>query len=297
MPAELIDGKAIAAAIRADIARAVARRQSTARRPPGLAVVLIGDDPASHSYVRSKTQACQEAGFVSLQIDRPAQTSQAELLDIVDSLNANPVVDGILVQLPLPRHIDPDAVLERIAPDKDVDGFHPVNVGRLVLGQPGFVPCTPKGIVELLVRSQVPTRGALAVVVGRSNIVGKPVAQLLVRKGPGGDATVVVCHTGTRDLAAMTRQADILIAAAGQPETIDGSMIKPGAVVIDVGVNRIADVTRARGWRLVGDVAFESARQIASRITPVPGGVGPMTIAMLLQNTLESAQRRDPLPE
>ncbi|MBX3728864.1 MAG: bifunctional methylenetetrahydrofolate dehydrogenase/methenyltetrahydrofolate cyclohydrolase FolD [Candidatus Sumerlaeia bacterium] len=295
MPAELIDGKAIAATIRADIARQVAERQAVLRRPPGLAVVLIGDDPASHSYVRSKTQACQEAGFVSIQIDRPAQTTQQELLDIVDGLNANPVVDGILVQLPLPRHIDPDAVIERIAPDKDVDGFHPVNVGRLALGQSGFVPCTPKGIIELLVRSQVPTRGALAVVVGRSNIVGKPVAQLLMRKGPGGDATVVVCHTGTRDLAAMTRQADILIAAAGQPETIDGSMLKPGAVVIDVGVNRIADASRARGWRLVGDVAFDSARQVAARITPVPGGVGPMTIAMLLQNTLESAQRRDPM--
>jgi len=294
MSAKLIDGKAIAQQIRQEIAQEVAARRDANKRVPGLAVVLVGENPASMSYVRSKTRASAELGIHSVQIDKPTDLAEVELLAIVEQLNNDPKIDGILVQLPLPKHIDENRVIAAIHPDKDVDGFHPVNAGRLMIGLPGFVPCTPLGVKELLIRSGVETRGKHAVVVGRSNIVGKPMAQLLLQRGPGGDCTVTVCHSGTKDLAATTRQADILVAAMGRAEAITGDMMKPGAVVIDVGINRVEDSAAAKGYRLVGDVHFASAAEVASHITPVPGGVGPMTIAMLLRNTLESAKRRDP---
>ena len=289
MSARIIDGKAIAADIRAEIKESVAQRVANGLRPPGLAVVLVGANPASQYYVRSKGRACTEAGFHSVQIDRPDTISQEELLEIVAGLNADARIDGILVQLPLPRQIDPDAVLLAIDPRKDVDGFHPMNAGALAVGRPGFVPCTPLGVVELLKRSGVETRGKHAVVLGRSNIVGRPMASLLLRKGAGGDCTVTVCHSATPDLADHARRADILVAAMGRPECIDGSMIKPGATVIDVGINRVDDPATEKGYRLCGDVHYESAREVAGAITPVPGGVGPMTIAMLLANTLSAA--------
>lgn len=294
MPAELIDGRAVSAAIREEIRREVEDRVRNGHRPPGLAVVLVGEDPASQTYVRNKTLACQEAGFHSRQIDRPATITQQELLHLVRELNADPQIDGILVQSPLPRGIDEAAIVNAIDPDKDVDGFHPVNAGRLATGLPGFVPCTPLGVCELLSRHGIETKGRFAVIVGRSNIVGKPMAQLLLRKAPGGNATVCVCHSATPDIARFTRQADILIAAMGRPRAITADMVKPGAVVIDVGINRIEDASRKSGFRLAGDVDFDGVREVASWITPVPGGVGPMTIAMLLGNTLASARRRDP---
>ncbi len=293
MAAKLIDGKQIAADIREEIRQEVAARVAAGHRPPGLAVVLVGENPASQSYVRSKTKACAEAGFFSEQIDRDPSITEAELLDIVADLNARPEIDGILVQLPLPNHIDESRVIDAIAPEKDVDGFHPVSVGNLSIGRPGFVSCTPYGVRELLIRSGVETRGKFAVIVGRSNIVGKPMAALLLQKGKGGDATVCVCHSATPNLAEVTRQADILIAAIGRPEVVTGDMIKPGAVVIDVGINRVDDPSNPRGYRITGDVEFASASEVASKITPVPGGVGPMTIAMLLRNTLDSSIRRD----
>jgi len=294
MPADLIDGKAIAASIRAEVATEVA--QLSARGVvPGLTVVLVGDDMASATYVGAKEKASREAGMHGETIRLPASTSQTELLTLVERLNGDPAVHGILVQMPLPAHIDPDTVIRHIRPDKDVDGFHPVNVGKLLIGHTdGFVSCTPAGVIELLVRSGVETRGAEAVIVGRSNIVGKPMAALLVQGRAGGDATVTVCHSRTRDLAAHTRRADILIAAIGRAEMITGDMIKPGAVVIDVGMNSIADATRASGKRLCGDVHFASAAAVASKITPVPGGVGPMTIALLLRNTVQAAARTLP---
>lgn len=289
--AELIDGKAIAASIRQEVASEVAAL--TARGVvPGLTVVLVGDDPASATYVGAKEKASVAAGMQGGTIRLPAETSQDDLLALVEKLNDDPTVHGILVQMPLPKHIDPDTVIRHISPAKDVDGFHPVNVGKLLIGHTdGFVSCTPAGVIELLVRSGVDTRGAEAVVVGRSNIVGKPMAALLVQGRAGGDATVTVCHSRTRDLAAHTRKADILIAAIGRAEMITGDMIKPGAVVIDVGMNSIVDASRASGRRLCGDVHFASAAEVASKITPVPGGVGPMTIAMLLKNTVQAAAR------
>ncbi len=291
MRAELIDGKAIAATIRGEVAADVAAL--TARGVvPGLTVVLVGDDTASATYVGAKEKASREAGMAGETIRLPASTTQTELLGVVERLNADRAVHGILVQMPLPAHIDPDTVIRHILPEKDVDGFHPVNVGKLLIGHTdGFVSCTPAGVIELLLRSGVETRGAEVVVVGRSNIVGKPMAALLVQARRGGDATVTVCHSRTRDLAAHTRRADILIAAIGRAEMITGDMIKPGAVVIDVGMNTKPDATRAQGTRLCGDVHFESAVEVASRITPVPGGVGPMTIALLLRNTVRAAQR------
>lgn len=291
MRAELIDGKAIAATIRGEVAADVAAL--TARGVvPGLTVVLVGDDTASATYVGAKEKASREAGMAGETIRLPASTTQAELLGVVERLNADRAVHGILVQMPLPAHIDPDTVIRHILPEKDVDGFHPVNVGKLLIGHTdGFVSCTPAGVIELLLRSGVETRGAEVVVVGRSNIVGKPMAALLVQARRGGDATVTVCHSRTKDLAAHTRRADILIAAIGRAEMITGDMIKPGAVVIDVGMNTKPDATRAQGTRLCGDVHFESAVEVASRITPVPGGVGPMTIALLLRNTVRAAQR------
>lgn len=289
MTATIIDGKAIAAAIRAEIREAVDRRAAQGRRPPGLAVVLVGENPASQSYVRSKTRACAEAGFHSVQIDRPDTTTQGELLDIIAGLNEDARIDGILVQLPLPRAIDPDAVIEAIDPAKDVDGFHPMNAGALAIGRPGFVPCTPLGVVELLARAGIETRGKHAVVLGRSNIVGKPMAALLMRKGAGGDCTVTVCHSATPDIEAHARRADILVAAMGRAECVHAGMVKPGAAVIDVGINRVDDASSAKGYRLCGDVDFAAVREVAGAITPAPGGVGPMTIAMLLRNTLQSA--------
>jgi methylenetetrahydrofolate dehydrogenase (NADP+)/methenyltetrahydrofolate cyclohydrolase len=291
MSATILDGKKLAADMRADIASQVIKLKAETGVTPGLGVLLIGVDPASTSYVTAKEKACKEAGMYSQDVRVPSSTTQTEALDLVRRMNADPSIHGILVQLPLPKHIDESAVINAIAPEKDVDGFTPVNVGRMIVGERCYLPCTPHGIIQMLLRAGVQTSGKHAVVVGRSNIVGKPVAHLLMRKAEGGNATVTVCHTGTRDLAAFTRQADILVVAAGRPNTVTGDMIKPGAVVIDVGVNRIADTTKQNGFRLSGDVDFGSAKEVASLITPVPGGVGPMTITMLLCNTLEAARR------
>ena len=288
--AEILDGKKLAAEMRADIARQVAELKTSRGVTPGLGVILVGDNPASRSYVTAKEKACAEAGMFSKDIRLPAGTTQDQLLAKVRELNADPLVHGILVQLPLPKGISESAVIDAIAPEKDVDGFTPVNVGRMLIGQKCFLPCTPHGIIQLLLKAGVETSGKHAVVVGRSNIVGKPVAQLLMRKAPGGNATVTVCHTGTKDLGAFTRQADILVVAAGRPGTVRGDMVKPGAVVIDVGVNRVPDASKPKGYRLCGDVDFDSVSQVASLITPVPGGVGPMTITMLLYNTLAAAR-------
>jgi methylenetetrahydrofolate dehydrogenase (NADP+)/methenyltetrahydrofolate cyclohydrolase len=287
--ATLIDGAAIGRLVRQDVANEVARLKSLGVTP-GLSVVLVGEDPASAVYVRSKGKACEEAGMRGETIRLSAETTEAELLEHVDRLNADPNVHGILVQMPLPRHMSADKVIRRIRPEKDVDGFHPVNVGKLSIGErDGFVPCTPAGAIELLVRSGVDTRGKDAVIIGRSNIVGKPMAALLMQDAPGGNATVTVCHSRTVNLAGHVRRADIVVAAIGKPEMITGDMIKPGAVVIDVGINRVADASNPKGYRIVGDVHFASAREVASLITPVPGGVGPMTIAMLMQNTVRAA--------
>ena len=289
--ARLIDGKALAKRIRAEVAAEVAELRLRGVTP-GLAVVLIGDDPASAVYVGAKERASREAGMAGDTIRLPAHASQSELLELVERLNRDERVHGILVQMPLPAQIDPDTVIRHIRPDKDVDGFHPVNVGKLLIGHTdGFVPCTPAGVQRMLVEHGVDTRGAECVVIGRSTIVGKPMAALLMQAGAGADATVTVCHSRTRDLAAHTRRADILIVAAGRPRMVTADMVKPGAVVIDVGMNRIADAMTASGTRLVGDVDFDAVRHVASLITPVPGGVGPMTIAMLLRNTVRSARR------
>jgi methylenetetrahydrofolate dehydrogenase (NADP+) / methenyltetrahydrofolate cyclohydrolase len=291
LPAKLIDGTAIGAAMRAELAgdiAALTKRGVT----PGLAVVLVGDNPASQVYVRMKGKACGEAGMRGATIELKKETGEAELLDEIARLNADPAVHGILVQLPLPKQIDPTRVLQSIDPRKDVDGFHPVNVGKVASGDPsGFRPATPYGVQQLLVRSGVETKGAHAVIVGRSNIVGRPMAALLLQDGPGGNATVTVCHSRTRGIEHYTREADILIVAIGKPGFVTGPMVKPGAVVIDVGVNRVDDATRKQGYRLVGDVKFDEARQVASAITPVPGGVGPMTITMLLYNTVQAARQ------
>lgn len=282
MSAQLIDGKAIGAAVRAEIGKRAAEFTARTGIRPCLAAVLVGEDPASRVYVRNKGKACVDAGMLSRQINLPATASEKELLDLVAQLNADDSVHGILVQLPLPDQIDETKVIESIAPAKDVDGFHPVNAGRLLIGEPGFIPCTPLGILKLLDYEKVELKGKHAVVVGRSNIVGKPVAILLLSR----HATVTICHSRTQDLPGVVRSADVVIAAVGKAEMVRGSWIKPGAVVIDVGINRLPD------GRLVGDVAFEEARAVAGKITPVPGGVGPMTITMLLHNTLEAAQRR-----
>lgn len=291
MPAELIDGTAVAARVRADVATQVADLGALGVRP-GLAVILVGDDPASAVYVAAKGRACQEVGIAERTIRLPASTTQVELLALLDELNADQCVHGILVQSPLPPQIDFDAIVRRIDPAKDVDGFHPANVGKLLIGQrDGFVPCTPAGVQELLRVYGVETRGSECVVVGRSTIVGKPMAALLVQDGPQANATVTICHRHTTDLAAHTRRADVLITAVGHPRLVRGAMVKPGAVVVDVGISRVADPGRKSGTRLVGDVDFDEVREVASLITPVPGGVGPMTIAMLLRNTLRAAQR------
>jgi len=288
--AKILDGVALARTIRGEVAAAVTKAGGTTK--PGLAAVLVGEDPASAVYVRSKGKACEEAGMYSETIRLPKETTETELLAVVERLNADPKIHGILVQLPLPKQIDSEKVLFRIDPAKDVDGFHPVNVGKLVTGnRTAFRPATPYGVQQMLIRSGIETKGAHAVIVGRSNIVGKPMANLLIQQGPGGDATVTVCHSRTRDLPAVTRSADILIAAIGKPEFVTAEMVRPGAVVIDVGINRVEDASQPKGYRLVGDVAYGPVSELASWITPVPGGVGPMTIAMLLQNTLQAWQQ------
>ncbi len=293
MSAKLIDGKAIAADVRKEVAEQVGAMQEKYGRVPGLATVLVGEDPASQTYVRMKGRACEEVGMRSIRKVLPADSTQSEVEALVRDLNDDPEIHGVLVQLPLPGHLDEEAVLSTIDLTKDVDGFHPVNIGRLAMKgrEPLFIPCTPHGILELLDRTGVQIEGARAVVVGRSNIVGLPVALLLMHR----NATVTICHSRSRPLSAFTKQADILVAAIGRPEMITADMVKPGVAVIDVGINRVDDPTRARGYRLVGDVAFEEVKEVASAITPVPGGVGPMTIAMLLKNTLISALRTSPL--
>jgi len=289
MSATLIDGKAIAAVIRDEIKADVADLEARHGRPPGLATVLVGARKDSQTYVRMKKKACQEVGIRSFGHDLPADISQADLLKVVRDLNANPEVDGILVQLPLPDHIDDEEILGAVSLEKDVDGFHPLNIGRLSMKRrdPLFVPCTPKGCIELLDRSGVEIEGKRAVVLGRSNIVGLPVAMLLLHR----NATVTICHSRTRDLPQVVRGADILIAAVGRAEMVRGDWVQPGAVVIDVGVNAVDDPGSDKGYRLVGDVAFDEVREVAGAITPVPGGVGPMTIAMLLRNTVDGARR------
>ncbi|MDF7805957.1 bifunctional methylenetetrahydrofolate dehydrogenase/methenyltetrahydrofolate cyclohydrolase FolD [Pontiellaceae bacterium B12219] len=290
MSAKIIDGKQIAAEIREELKAEVAELKEQGV-VPGLGVILVGEDPASQSYVTAKERACETIGIFSDDNRLPADTTQEELLKLVNRMNDDPKINGILVQLPLPKHIDEAAVLLAIDPDKDVDGFHPMNVGKMMVGEKAFLPCTPNGVVQLLLRSGVETAGAHVVVVGRSNIVGKPVANMLLQKKEGANATVTLCHTRTKDLAFHTRQADIIIAASGWPNTITADMVKDGVVVIDVGVNRVEDASRERGYRLVGDVDFEEVKEKAALITPVPGGVGPMTITMLLFNTVESARR------
>ena len=290
MPAELIDGRAIARKIRADVAERVKKLASRGVKP-GLAVVLVGDDPASAVYVSAKGKATEEAGMYSLTVRLEADTSQSELIERVDALNADPRIHGILVQMPLPKQIDPEFIIRRIDPRKDVDGFHPVNVGKMLVGErDGFIPCTPAGIQVLLRESGVKTPGKNCVIIGRSNIVGKPLAALMMQDNPDANCTVTVCHRHTVDLADHTRSADILIVAAGRPGVVNGDMVKPGAVVIDVGTNRVEDEKSKSGTRLQGDVDFESVRKVASKITPVPGGVGPMTIAMLMVNTVRAAE-------
>jgi methylenetetrahydrofolate dehydrogenase (NADP+)/methenyltetrahydrofolate cyclohydrolase len=272
-----------------EIAAGVAELKEKRGIVPGLAVILVGDNPASVSYVTAKEKACAEAGMLSREIRLAADTTEDELLSAIAELNADSAIHGILVQLPLPKGFDEKKVINSISPDKDVDGFTPVNVGRMMIGEECFLPCTPHGIIKLIEFSGMDLNGKHAVVIGRSNIVGKPVAALLARKET--NATVTLCHTGTRDIAAFTRQADVVVVAAGRPNTLSGDMLKPGAVVIDVGVNRIPDESRPKGFRLAGDADFDSCAAVASAITPVPGGVGPMTITMLLWNTLESAKR------
>lgn len=290
MSARLLDGKALAADLRAETAAAVAALKAEAGLVPGLGVVLVGEDPASRSYVSAKEKACAAAGIHSREIQLPAQARREDVLAAVQALNQDDAVDGILVQLPLPDAAIEREVIEAIDPAKDVDGFHPLNVGRLVLGLPAFVPCTPNGVLEMLRRSGVPLAGAAVVVVGRSQIVGRPLSILLSQKGV--DATVTLCHTRTRDMARFTRAADVVVVAAGRPGTLVADMIRPGAVVVDVGVNRVPDPAKAAGFRLVGDVDFAGVAEKAAALTPVPGGVGPMTIAMLLRNVVEAARRR-----
>jgi methylenetetrahydrofolate dehydrogenase (NADP+)/methenyltetrahydrofolate cyclohydrolase len=286
--ARLIDGKAHAAALRTRIAEAAAQLKARQGVVPGLAAVLVGDDPASQVYVRSKGKATTEAGLASFEHRLPASASEAELLALVARLNADPAIDGILVQLPLPRQISEAAVVDAVSPAKDVDGFGPESLGLLAAGRPRFLACTPHGVQQLLVRNGVPVAGSHVVIVGRSNIVGKPLALILMQKAAGADATVTVCHSRSRDIGAVTRQADVVVVAIGQARFLKADMVRPGAVVVDVGMNRLADGT------LCGDVDFEAVRQVASAITPVPGGVGPMTITMLLYNTLQAAKQTGP---
>ncbi len=290
MTAQIIDGKQIAADMRAELKAEVAKLKAQ-NIVPGLGVILVGEDPASQSYVTAKERACDDMGIYSDDNRLAVDISQQQLISLVEKMNKDPKINGILVQLPLPKGLDESEVLLAIDPAKDVDGFHPVNVGKMVVGEKAFLPCTPHGIIQLLIRNGVTIEGADVVIVGRSNLVGKPLANMLIQKKPNANATVTVCHTRTKDLSSHTKRADILIAAAGRPNTITADMVKEEAVVIDVGVNRIEDSTKKRGYRLAGDVDFEAVKEKASLITPVPGGVGPMTITMLLYNTVESAKR------
>jgi methylenetetrahydrofolate dehydrogenase (NADP+) / methenyltetrahydrofolate cyclohydrolase len=290
MTAVIIDGKKIAEQLRNELKAEVQKLKQTGLTP-GLAVVLAGADPASVSYVTAKEKACQEIGIYSDDNRLPADTSRQHLLDLIKKLNADKKIHGILVQLPLPKHLNESEILFAINPDKDVDGFHPVTIGKMVAGQDTFLPCTPHGIIQLLLRSSVKIDGANVVIVGRSNIVGKPLANILIQKSKTGNATVTICHTRTQNLADHTRRADIIIVAAGKPHTVTADMVKQDAVVIDVGVNRIEDPSKKAGFRLIGDVDFENVKEKARLITPVPGGVGPMTITMLLYNTVMAAKR------
>lgn len=289
MTAKIIDGEAIAAEVRNEVKVGVDELKASGITPC-LAAVLVGDVPASQVYVRTKRKACEHVGLSSVLHTPAGDIPEAQLLALIDQLNDDPAVHGILIQLPLPDHVEEAKVIERLSPSKDVDGFHPSNVGKLVIGMDTFKPCTPAGVQELLVRSGIEIAGKHAVVIGRSNIVGKPMANLLVQKHKDANATVTVCHSRTRDLAALTRQADILIAALGSPHIVTADMVKPGAVVIDVGINRVDDASAKKGYRIVGDVDFDAVSQVASAITPVPGGVGPMTVAMLMVNTLKAAR-------
>ncbi|MEN6571739.1 MAG: bifunctional methylenetetrahydrofolate dehydrogenase/methenyltetrahydrofolate cyclohydrolase FolD [Anaerolineaceae bacterium] len=291
MTAKVIDGKAIADQIRAEVAAAVTERLNSGKTKPGLATVLVGENPASQVYVRSKQKACAEVGIESFGYNLPADIKQADLEKLVADLNADPKVNGILVQLPLPAGLDEESVLKTISVEKDVDGFHPINIGRLAQKgrDPLFVPCTPAGVIYLLENELGSLEGSEAVVLGRSNIVGMPVALLLVR----ANATVTICHSRSRDLKEIVHRADVLVAAVGRPEMVRGDWIKPGAVIIDVGINRVEDASKPRGYRLAGDVMYDEAAEVARAITPVPGGVGPMTIAMLLRNTLRAAELAD----
>jgi methylenetetrahydrofolate dehydrogenase (NADP+)/methenyltetrahydrofolate cyclohydrolase len=291
MSARVLDGVPLADAIRAEVAERV-KAHVRAGRQPGLAVVIVGENPASQVYVKAKGKACDEAGMHSETIRLPEHVSETDLLAAVERLNRDPRIHGFLVQLPLPKHINAERVLNAIDPAKDVDGFHPVNVGKLSIGDPtALKPATPYGVQQMLIRSGIETRGANAVIVGRSNIVGKPMASLLIQQGQGGDATVTVCHSKSRDLPAVCRSADLLIVAMGKPEFVTADMVRPGATVIDVGINRVDDAAQPKGYRIVGDVAYGPAAQVAGAITPVPGGVGRMTIAMLLQNTLQAFEQ------
>jgi len=291
MSAQIIDGKQIAAEMREEMKVELDGLKADHGLVPGLAVVLVGENPASEVYVRMKKKTCDELGVMSIEHNLSADTPEQDLLELVEQLNSDDRVHGILVQLPLPDHIDENKVLIAIRPEKDVDGFHPVNVGKMLIGEPGFLPCTPHGVQVLLNRSGVDPSGKHVVVVGRSNIVGKPVAAILMQKKDGANATVTVCHSRTKNLAEVTRQGDILVAAIGRANMVTADMVKPGAAVIDVGVNRVDDSSKKSGYRLVGDVDFDAVKEVAGHITPVPGGVGPMTIAMLMANTIESAKR------
>ncbi len=289
MTARIIDGKQIATQMRREIKEQTEQLKQKGIIP-GLGVIIAGDDPASQSYVRAKTKACDKAGIYSVDEHLSADVSQEKLISLINSMNSNPKIHGILVQLPLPDHIDESEVLLTINPEKDVDGFHPTNLGKMLTGQKAPLSCTPHGIIQLLQKTGIQIEGAEVVIVGRSNIVGKPLANMLIQKNDTGNATVTICHTRTKNLAEHTRRADIIVAAAGRANTITADMIKEGAAVIDVGVNRIDDATKKKGYRLVGDVDFENVKEKAAFITPVPGGVGPMTITMLLYNVLEAAK-------
>ena len=290
MAAKRLSGNKVARQMRAEMTAEVERLKTEHKVAPGLAVVLVGDDPASISYVTGKQKACNEVGIHSVERKFDADLPEGDLLKLIDELNHDPAIHGILVQLPLPEQIDEGRVLNAIDPSKDVDGFHPVNLGKMLVGEEGFLPCTPHGVQQLLLRSGIEIEGKHVIVVGRSNIVGKPVANILLQKKPGANATVTVCHTGTKDMGHFTKQADILIVAAGRPNTVTADMVSEGVVVVDVGVNRVPDPSKKSGFRLVGDVDFEGVSRKAAAISPVPGGVGPMTITMLLHNTIRSAK-------